>query len=63
MAFLGYQRVFAGERRRHELGVGSDDLLRVSAGQRRDEARCLYFQSRWHFFLQEENQVTMSQNG
>src|SRR6516162_1560141 len=61
MAFPGYQRVFAGERRRHELGVGSDHLLRVRAGQRRDEARCFYFQSRWHFFLQEENQVRVNQ--
>jgi len=36
--------------------------LRLRARQRGDEARCFYFQSRWHFFLQEENQVGVNQN-
>ena len=43
VAFLGYQRIFTSERRRHEFGVGGDDLLRSRAGQRRDEARRFYF--------------------
>ena len=43
VASLGYERVFASQRRRHELGVGGDDLLRLRPRQRRDEARCFYF--------------------
>ena len=43
VAFLGHQWVFTGERRRHVLGVGGNDLLRFRTRQRRDETGCFHF--------------------
>src|SRR5207245_11656629 len=63
VAFFCYQRIFARQRRRHELGVGGDDLLRLRPREGGHEARCFCFQSRWHFFLQSRSsRVGVNQN-